>query len=479
MVRTSGLSSNFPASTLFHGRQATPPALAAAPTPPPLPSIRRFRLAAALTLVLAPAAAPAARAADHVPGEVIVTYRESAGPAERAAVQRRAGVGAPRAFAPRTRLLKIRDGGSVAATVRELRARPEVASAAPNKIARIAAGWIPPDPGRVGTPAGWQELQWNFAGPYGVNAPDAWLNLIDAGRPGGRGVTVAVLDTGVAYANRGRFRRSPDFSRADFVPGYDFVDGDRYPNDENGHGTHVAGTIGESTGNDVGVTGIAYGARIMPVRVLDQLGSGDSVTISAGIRFAVKRGADIINLSFEFDDNTTRREVPDLLAALRYAHRHGVLVVGASGNSGAPTLAYPARAPDVVSVGAVTEHGCEADYSNSNGSLDLVAPGGGADAALPGDPKCRPLDSPGRDIYQLTFDGSVRSFGLPGEYSGTSMAAPHVTATAALVIASGVLGRDPSPRAIEARLKATARPLGPAKSYGAGLIDAAAATSSG
>jgi serine protease len=446
-----------------------------------LPSIRRLRLAAALALVLLPAAvAPAAGAADHVPGEVVVTYRAAAGPAARAAVQRQAGIGSPRAFAPRSRLLKIRDGETVAATVRELRARPEVAAAAPNQIARIAAGWIPPDPGRTATPGGWQELQWNFAGPYGVNAPDAWLNLIHAGRPGGRGVVVAVLDTGVAYANRKRFRRSPDFSAGDFVPGYDFVDEDRYPNDENGHGTHVAGTIGESTGNAVGATGLAYGARIMPVRVLDQLGSGDSVTISAGIRYAVKHRADIINLSFEFDDSTTRREVPDLLAALRYAQRHGVLVVGASGNSGAPTLAYPARAPGVLSVGAITEHGCEADYSNSNGSLDLVAPGGGSDAELAGDPKCRPLERPqGRDIYQVTFQGSVRSFGLPGDFAGTSMAAPHVSGTAALVIASGVLGPHPSPAALEARLKATARPLGPATSYGAGLVDAAAATSSG
>jgi serine protease len=418
----------------------------------------------------------AAQATPHVPGEVIVQYRRSADRHDRATVQRETGIGAPKVLAARTRVLKIRDGQSVHATVRELRARPEVRAAAPNAIAHIS-GWIPPDPGRIGQAGGWQSLQWNFTGPFGVNAPDAWTNLINAGHPGGRGVTVAVLDTGVAYQNYRRYRRSPDFSAADFVRGYDFVDNDRHANDENGHGTHVAGTIGESTGNNVGATGLAYGAKLMPVRVLDSLGSGDSVTISAGVRYAVKHGARIINLSFEFDSETTSRDVPDLLAALRYANRHNVLVIGASGNSGASSLAYPARAPTVVAVGATTEHGCEADYSNSGGSLDLVAPGGGPDADLPGDPNCRPAEAPGNDIYQMTFNGSVRRFGFPRDFIGTSMAAPHVSATAALILASGVIGAHPTPAAVEARLKATARPMGPVTSYGAGLIDAAAATS--
>jgi serine protease len=434
---------------------------------------RLLPAAATAAFVILPAQAGATQ---HVPGQVIVQYRKSADRSDRAAVQRQTGVGSPRVLASHMRVLKIRDGQSVPATVRELRARPEVRDAAPNAIAH-ASSWIPPDPGRSGQPGGWQSVQWNFDGPYGVNAPDAWTNLINAGHPGARGVTVAVLDTGVAYERYRRYRRSPDFSAADFTRGYDFVDNDHHPNDENGHGTHVAGTIGESTGNRVGVTGLAYGAKLMPVRVLDSLGSGDSVTISAGIRFAVKRGARIINLSFEFDPETTRRDVPDLLAALRYANRHKVLVVGASGNSGASSLAYPARAPTVVAVGAITEHGCEADYSNSGGSLDIAAPGGGPDADLPGDPRCRPHEASGRDIFQMTFDGSVRRFGLPRDYKGTSMAAPHVSATAALVLASGVIGRDPTAEALEARLKATARPLGPVTSYGAGLVDAAAATS--
>ena len=448
----------------------------------------RRLLASALAAATVALALPAAAgAADYVPGEVVVRYERSADRSARAEVQRDTGVGGPEVFAPRTRVMKVRDGETVAETLSELRARPEVATAAPNPIARVSA-FVPPVPGNAGVPGGWQTLQWNFMAETGVNAPEAWQRLIDLGRPGGQDVVVAVLDTGVAYSDRGRCprtvgasrryvtcRRSPDFRDGDFVRGYDFVGEDPRPNDENGHGTHVAGTIGEGTGDDVAVTGLAYGARLMPVRVLDSLGEGDSVAISAGIRWATRNGADIVNLSFEFGTQIRRSEIPDILAALRYARRKGALVVGASGNAAARSIAYPARADQVLSVGATTQHGCVAEYSNNGAKLDIVAPGGGEDAAIAGDPNCRPLEPPGGNIFQMTFDGSPRQFGLPDEYVGTSMAAPHVSAAAALVIASGVIGADPSPRDIEQHLKATARPTDRPDRYGAGLVDAAAA----
>ena len=430
-----------------------------------------------LAVLMAAVLAPSARAADYVPGEVIVRYAAGADRADRAATQRATGVGAPRAFAPRTRVLRIRDGESVEATVAELRRRPGVATAAPNLIAR--ASFLPLDPGRGATPGGWQTVQWNFLPVTGVNAPAAWDNVLRAGRPGGRGVVVAVLDTGVAYADRGRYRRSPDLVGPRFRRGYDFIDDDAYPHDANGHGTHVASTIAESINNGVGVTGLAYGARVMPVRVLNGAGEGNITEIAAGIRFAARRGAQIINLSFEFGQAVTAGDIPDLLAALRYARAKGALVVGAAGNSAARSVAYPARSDEVLSVGATTEHGCLADYSNGGIGLDLVAPGGGPDAELPGDPNCRPADVPGRDIVQMTFGANVRRFSLPSGYNGTSMATPHVSATAALVIASGVLGPAPTAAAIEAHLKARARDLGPPgpdELYGAGLIDAGAAT---
>jgi len=378
------------------------------------------------------------------------------------------------------KVVRIRDGSSVPEKAAELRERPGVKTASPNWVARPA--FVPNDPGRGDAPGGWADVQWNFLDTIaGVNAPGAWDHLIAAGRPGGRGVVVAVVDSGVAYRDYGRFKRSPDFTRR-LRPGYDFVDNDPYPLDHNGHGTHIASTIAESADNGIALTGLAYGATIMPVRVLNRRGEGDSSAVASGIRYAAKRGAQIINLSFEFGSSVRSRAIPDVLSALRYAHRRGVLVVAASGNGFVRGLAYPARASQALSVGAITEHGCQADYSNASSALDLTAPGGGADALLRNDPNCRPDDRAGRDIFQLTITRSVRRFGLPGGYEGTSMATAHVSATAALVIASRVLGRNPSPRAIERRLKATALDLGapgPDARYGAGKVDAAQATAAG
>jgi serine protease len=342
-------------------------------------------------------------------------------------------------------------------------------------VARAAA-YVPNDPGKG---AGWAAVQWNFAGPAGVGAPDAWQHLIDAGRPGGKGVVVAVLDTGVAYAPRGRFLQSPDLVGTKFTRGYDFVDRDPYANDANGHGTHVASTIAEATGNGVGLTGLAYGATIMPVRVLDDVGEGDVGTIARGVRWAARHGADIINLSLEFTADVTAADIPQLLDAIDAATRQGILVVGAAGNEAGRTVAYPARSSRVLAVGSTTERGCLSDFSNQGAGLDIVAPGGGPDAYLP-DPACRPDLDPGGNIRQMTLIGrDRRRFGIPETYQGTSMAVPHVSAAAALVIASGILGADPTPAAIQRRLTQTATDLGapgPDTRYGAGLLNAARAT---
>jgi serine protease len=408
---------------------------------------------------------------DLISGEVIVRYRAGVGAAARSSLETRSGAVSAEALPGGSRRLRIGDAQSVGDTISELRRDPRVAYAVPNFVARAAA-FLPNDHGFP--------LQWNFWGPFGINMPEAWSLAQLRGAPG-RGTVVAVLDTGVAYRSLGRFRRAPDLGAV--ARGYDFVDDDRFPLDLNGHGTHVAGTIAEGTNNRIGASGIAYGARIMPLRTLDATGAGDAVTISRGIRFAVRRRADVINLSLEFPPFVRAVDIPELIAALRLARRRGVIVTSVAGNDPAATrLPYPARAKGVIAVAATTESGCQARYSAAGDDVDVAAPGGGDDAApAPGDAWDLAHCSPGvprPSIYQQTLTPDLRRFALPGGYHGTSMAAPHVAGLAALLVASGRLGPDPRPAAVERHIEATARDLGPPGfdvRYGHGLIDAAAA----
>lgn len=420
-----------------------------------------------------------------------------------------AGVSPARAFVPHEVVVKLEgqrhgrtielphDVGVRRATA-ALRADPRVAYAAPNFVATasatrrryLPASGIANDPGPIsgvpGPVGGWVSLQWNLlpwkgpgaprlpASPGGIDVVGAWKHLIAAKRRGARGITVAVLDTGVAYRSwRKRFRRSPDFASGQFAKGYDFVENDRLPLDENGHGTHVAGTIAEKTNNAIGLVGIAYGAKILPVRVLDRHGSGQADQIANGIRYAVDHGADVINMSFNFGCG---KQVPGVNEELRRAYRKGVVTVASIGNLGSEAcVSPPATGPRTIGVGGTTEGGCLGSYSLAGKGIDVVAPGGGPPA-----PGCPSVSS--RPIFQVTLKGgNTRLFGEPSSYAGTSMAAAHVSGTAALVLASGVLEPKVSPRGkvnrLARRLRQTARGLGlPATRQGAGLIDAAAAT---
>jgi serine protease len=421
-----------------------------------------------------------ASAAQVVPDKVIVRYKGDASRHERATVQERTGTRFSMRLPGGSRTLKIEDGETVAKTVADLNSHDDVAYAVPDYKVH-AAGFVPNDPGRSGAAGGWQQLQWNFVGDWGVNALQAWDIAQAAGASGGRGVTVAVIDSGVAYTRRGQFRRAPDLYANRFTRAkYDWVDRDRYPLDEESHGTHVTGTIAQKTNNKRGVTGLAYGVKIMPLRVLDSEGNGDGADIARAIRFAVKHGAQVINMSVEFDTSLRASDIPEVIAALHYAARKRVTLVAASGNEGISKVAYPARDREVISVGASTFNGCLADYSNAGRGLDLVAPGGGQDAAFSNNASDKAnCDPSGTDhhIVQETLWRDVRHFRLVG-FEGTSFATPHVTAAAALLIATKRLGSRPTPEQIKQRLKATARDLGAPGTdpfYGAGLLDVGAA----
>jgi serine protease len=443
--------------------------------------IRLLLPAAALCLALA---APSAQAATYAGARVVVRYDDGASRAERADVQRDTGTAFDGALPGGARTLTIEDGDTVAETVAELEDEPGVVHATPDfrlTKAQAPAGFIPNDPGR-GNGTDWRDLQWNFAGEFGVNAPVAWANTRTARAPGGKGAVVAVIDSGVAYKNAGRFRRAPDLYRKRWVKPYDFIDDDRAPLDEDGHGTHVTGTIAQATNNGIGVTGLAYGVSVMPLRVLDENGDGDGSDLIRALRYAANNGADVVNMSVEFTSDLKAADIPEVVAAMRYANSKGSLLIGVAGNGSEARVSYPGRYSRAIAVGATTAGGCLADYSNEGSGLDIVAPGGGQDAAPDDSPwDLEHCDSARRSrlIYQQTLAGSPSKFDLIG-FEGTSEAAPHVSAAAGLVFATmRASGGKPTPAAVQQRLRATARDLGTAgydKRYGHGLLDAAAAT---
>ena len=298
-----------------------------------------------------------------------------------------------------------------------------------------------------------------YASNYGIQAVSAW-NITK-----GAGVKVAIIDTGIAYEDYGTYKLAPDLANTNFdkINAYDFVNNDNHANDDNGHGTHVCGTIAQSTNNNTGCAGIAYEATILPIKVLDSSGSGTYDAIANGITWAADHGARVINMSLGGSKGSTT-----LYNAIKYAYNKGVVIVCASGNDGKSTVSYPAAYTECIAVGATRFDGTRVKYSNYGTALDIVAPGG--DTSVD-----QNKDNYGDGILQQTFaSGNPAGFGYYF-YQGTSMATPHVAGVAALVLSAHSTFTNEQ---VRTAIQSTAKDLGTKgwdKYYGYGLVNAYAA----
>ena len=456
-------------------------------------------------------------------GRVIVKFRdEAAMPDRRAAVRAASGTGeiGDRPSFADFDVVRIALDEDAEAAASVLRQRPEVQYA--QAAHRIHALMVPNDPLYL-------TQQWNL--PM-LNLEKAW----DIQPQAGSAITVAVVDTGMAYTNATINTTLPAFTSggvkypalgkvtipyaaaSQLVPSvagrivapHDFVNETSTPFDYDGHGTHVSGTIGQLTNDGIGTAGVAFNVKLMPVKVLssawdylfagipniDNVGGFDD-DIARGIRYAADNGAKIINMSLggpgpaNCGTNPNQADCsPVIEAAMRYAVGKGCFIVVAGGNFNEdvdpvygpnPTNVVAEianRISGAVSVAAVDRAKAHAYYSSIGNYIELAAPGGSE----------RGFGNNGF-VYQQTFNYTFTDtfllppaqfhaprfdvFGYVG-YIGTSMAAPHVTGIAAMLMQQGIT----DPAAIEDVLEKTAVDLGsPGRdsTFGFGLVDARAA----
>jgi serine protease len=431
-----------------------------------------------------------------VPGSLIVRFRPGTGiTARRAMLSLVNGGSVTTPPYADFELIALTQGVDAETAARQLEAQPDVEYAQARYL--VHPLFVPNDP--------LYSRQWNYPA---IDMERAW----DLNRGATSSTIVAVLDTGLAYRNavfRYRapawqigatvfpdlglidvpFAAAPELGGSDrFVAPRDLIWDDGNPVDLDGHGTHVAGTIGQLTNNGIGVAGMAFGVRLMPVKVVAGdwdfvFGSpfdGTDDVVARGIRYAVDNGARVLNMSI----GRTGPEAPAIHSALTYAVSKGAFVVVSAGNGfeeGNKVERLAEFAPQIdgmVSVGAIGRDRRRAFYSTTGPYVELVAPGGNANVG----------GSEGT-VLQQTYDLDLVETFLRGPsryraprfdaftyqyFQGTSMAAPHVAGFAALLMQQGIT----SPTAIEAAMKRTATDLGASgrdDEFGHGLINPRAA----
>jgi thermitase len=385
--------------------------------------------------------------AAFAPGELLVRFKDGAGSSTMQRTLSRHTLSAIRTLHNSdVQLVRVAAGRELAIAA-ALNAEPDVLYAEPNYIYQ-AFDLIPDDPGYYD--------QWAHGA---IQSAKAWEIAT------GNDIIIAIIDTGVDMSH-------PDLA-GKLVAGYDFVARDNSPNDENGHGTHVAGIAAAITNNGVGVAGMSWGARIMPVRVLDYRGYGYNTDITEGIYWAYQNGARIINLSLGGKDFSQTMQ-----DAVNAAHAAGSLVVAAMGNCRTQNTAcpvanptqYPAAYANVMAVAATNSGDNYAYYSQYGAHSDIAAPGGAMGSYH--DPNGIYSTMPTYGVYMTTAYGYYNNYDY---VQGTSQATPYVSGLAALIWS---LNATLSNNEVQNLIEQTADDLGALgkdQNYGWGRINAYAA----
>ncbi len=389
--------------------------------------MKRTLRTAVLAIALAAVPAASANAADSV----IVKYKGTATAAQVSSLTTSLGLGQQIGEVRRLGAVVIA-ADSPAATAKTLSSSPLVAYAEPNKILRTAA--VPNDP--------------LFGGLYGmdkIDAPEGWDAAGLGSFPASGGVKVGIVDTGIQSSHPDLAGKVVDCAKSmGTLPIFSGSIQEGTCADDNGHGTHVAGTIAAKANNGVGVAGVAFNSPLSICKALGgPLGSGSTADVANCITWLHDKGAKVISMSLGGGASTTLKSAVDY--AWKGGAANGSVLIAAAGNDGDATLNYPAAYPNVVSVAATDQNDARASFSNANSDVEIAAPG--------------------VDITSTWNDGAYNTI------SGTSMATPHVAGVTAIIRARYA---SSTAAQIVAKLDGAVDDLGPAgrdASFGFGRVD--------